>query len=413
MTLLIRSSLAITLISLLALFGCSKAKESPPRDGEGQVGPTSGEEPEPSEDGESDDESLVVLTSEAAASLRWAPAQSRRIGRQIETTGEIGFDEDRLAHVGPRIPGRVDRVLASLGDRVEANQVLASIDSIELGRSKAEYLQDRARHQLAVENLEREETLFADRISSEQEVLVARASLRGAEAALSTAEEALHLYGLSQSDVDGLRYDDSRASLFSLRAPFSGKIVERHATRGELVEPGTNLFTIADLSQVWVWIDVYERNLAAVHLEDDVEVMVDTYPGEVFAGKVSYIADQVQADTRSVRAKLDVPNPDGRLRAGMFARILLTDPHAREGESSEAPTVVPESAVQRDGQGRVVFIALGDHRFERREVEVGRQAKGWVEIVRGVEPGEQVIVEGAFVLKSEVAKGTMGEGHSH
>ena len=410
-----RSLLSITLISLVALSGCSSADESPSHDGESHSEEGHGEEAEQSEEGGHDGDSILVLTpeAEAAAALRLAPAESRRIGRQIETTGEVGFDEDRLAHVGPRIPGRVESVLASLGDSVEVHQVLATVDSIELGRSKAEYLQDRARHQLAVDNLEREETLFADRISSEQEFLVAQASLREAEAALATAEETLHLYGLSQSEVDGLAYDDPKASFFSLRAPFSGKIVERHATRGELVEPGTNLFTIADLSRVWVWIDVYEKDLAGVHLGDGVDVLVDTYPGEVFVGKVSYIADQVQVATRSIRARLDVPNPDGRLRAGMFARILITDPHTQEGESMEPRTVVPAGAVQRDGEEQIVFVAMGDHRFERREVVMGRKANGSVEILEGVEPGEQVVVEGAFVLKSEAAKGSMGEGHSH
>jgi len=410
-----RTLLSITFISLIALAGCSPADDPPSHGREDHSEEGLGEEAEHAEEGEHGKDGILVLTSEAeaAAALRLAPAEHRRISRQLETTGEVGFDENRLAHVGPRISGRVESVLASLGDRVQARQILATVDSIELGRSKAEYLQDLARHQLAVDNLEREETLFADRISAEQEVLAARATLRETEAAVATAEETLHLYGLSQSDVDGLSYNDPKASLFFLRAPFAGKIVERHATRGELVDAGAQLFTIADLSRVWVWIDVYERDLAGVHLGDGVEVLVETYPGEVFAGEVSYIADQVQVATRSVRARLDVPNPDGRLRAGMFARILVTDPHVQEGESLEPRTVVPAGAVQRDGEEQIVFVAIGDHRFERREVVTGRKANGSVEILEGVEPGEQVVVEGAFVLKSEAAKGSMGEGHSH
>lgn len=361
------------------------------------------------------EEGIVELTPESAAgaSIRLAAAEQRLIGRQLETTGQVGFDEDQLAHVGPRIPGRVDRVLTSLGEAVVAGQELAIIDSIELGRSKAEYLQTRARHELSLEILEREETLYADRITSEQNVLVARAAMREAAAARATAKETLNLYGLSRKEVDSLRYDDPSASLLAVRAPFAGRVVERHVTRGELVAPGTNLFTIAGLSQVWVWIDVFERDLANVHLDDDVEVRVDTYPGEVFLGKVTYIAHQVEAETRSIRARLDVPNPDGRLRSGMFARIQLTDPHSVAGDPEGPSTVVPVAAVQRDGQESVVFVARGEFRFERREVTPGRTAGGWIELLEGLEPGEQVVVEGAFLLKSEAAKGEMGAGHAH
>lgn len=361
------------------------------------------------------EESIVELSPEAAAgaSLETAVVELLAMGRQLETTGQVGFDENRLAHVGPRISGRVERVMASLGDKVESGQALASVDSIELGRSKAEYLQARARHQLRLETYQREKTLYEDRISSEQEVLTARAALREAEAELATAEETLHLYGLSQGEVDRLGYDDPQSSRFSLRTPFEGTVVERHATRGELVEPGANLFTIADLSQVWVWIDIYERDLAGVHLGDDVEVRVDAQPSEVFFGKVTYLADQVDAKTRAVRARLDVPNPEGHLRAGMFARIRLSDPHSIEGDPEGLSTVVPEGAIQRDGSESIVFVALGNLKFERREVSTGRRAGGSVEVLDGVVPGEEVVVEGAFILKSEAAKSELGGSHAH
>ncbi len=367
------------------------------------------------EDHQDSEESIVVLTAEteAAASLETALAQMRSLGNQLETTGLVGFDEDQLAHVGPRISGRVEKVLASLGDEVKAQQALAQIDSIELGRSKSEYLQARARHQLSSETLRREETLYADRISSEQEVLSARSALLEQEAAFASAEETLHLYGLGQDEVDRLNYDDPKASLFTLRAPFGGTVVERHVTRGELVAPGTNLFTIADLSRVWVWIDIYEGDLANVHLDDDVEVRVDAFPAETFNGKLSFVAHQVDPETRAVRARLDVSNSGSRLKSGMFARIRLTDPHSGGGGPISLSVVVPETAVQRDGDEFIVFVALGNHQFVRREVEIGSRAPGWTEILAGIEAGDEVVVQGAFMLKSEAAKGEMGEGHSH
>jgi cobalt-zinc-cadmium efflux system membrane fusion protein len=149
-----------------------------------------------------------------------------------------------------------------------------------------------------------------------------------------------------------------------------------------------------------------------VHLEDDVSLAVDAYPGEFFGGKVSYLSAQVDPGTRTVRARIDVENPQHKLRPGMFARVTLRDPHTASTER-EPSLVVPAGAVQRDGHEFVVFVSLGDGRFERREVEVGRAAQGVVEILSGLDAGDTVVIEGAFLLKSEASKGSMGAGHDH
>jgi cobalt-zinc-cadmium efflux system membrane fusion protein len=367
------------------------------------------------------DEGVVELTPEAAAraGIRTAPVVERVMEGELSTTGQVDFDQARLAHVSPRITGRVHRVHARLGESVRAGETLAEIDSIELGRTKAEFLQARARQELAKKNYERERRLFADRISSEKETLTAEAELREATATLLTVEETLHLYGLDQEQVEALGYDDPTVSIYPLRAPFAGTIVERHATLGELVTPERNLFTLADLGRVWIWVDVYQRDLGRVHLDDEVRTRVDAYPGEVFAGTVSFLSAQVEPETRTVRARIDVANPGGKLRPGMFVEVDLSDPHADEGgEIRPASRVVPEGAVQRDGDTHFVFVAAPEpggisHRFERRDVRAGRRAGGWVEITGGLETGAEVVVEGAFVLKSAAAKDSLGEGHAH
>ncbi len=374
------------------------------------------QEPAVSSHEEHDDQTTVVeLTPEVAAraGIRTEPVEERILEGKIETTGRVDFDETRLAHVSPRIPGRVHQTHALLGQEVQAGETLAEIDSIELGKAKAEYLQAKAKEELAQKSFERARELFADRISSEQEVLVAEAGFREATAALHTAEETLHLYGLSQDQVDSLHYDDRKASIFPLRAPFGGTIVEKHATLGELVTPERNLFTLADLSRVWIWIDVYERDLRRVHLDDGVRAHADAYPGEVFEGVVSYLSSQVDVDTRTLRARLTVANPRRKLRPGMFMRVELFEPHEAEGrQASSKSRVVPASAVQRDGEQLITFVPTGAFAFERREVRVGRSAGGFVEILDGLEAGEQVVVEGAFLLKSEISKKTMGGGHT-
>jgi len=362
------------------------------------------------------DPNIVVLTPQAASriTIRTASAEERILAVELTTTGEVDFDHTRLAHVSPRISGQVHRVRAKLGEQVRAGKVLAEIDSIELGQSKAVYLQAKASEELARKGFARAQGLLADRIASEQEVLEAEAQLREATAVLHTAEETLHLYGLSRGQVASLSYEDWAGSIYPLLAPFAGTIIELHATLGELVTPDRNLFTLADLSRVWIWIDIYQRDLGRVHLEDQAEARVDAFPDEVFSGTVSYLSARVDTDTRTVRARLDVDNPEGKLRPGMFVEVGLVDPHSREGQEFQAASlVVPKGAVVRNGDRNLSFIALGENRFERRQIQIGRSAGGYVEILDGLGPGDSVVVEGAFLLKSAAAKESLGGGHEH
>lgn len=357
---------------------------------------------------------VVALSREAyeRAKIRTAVAKLRDLPSVIDTTGEVAFDQDRVAHVSPRIAGRVYRVAARLGDTVKAQQALVLIDSIELGRAKASYLQARAQLSLARQNLTREEKLLKERIASAKEVLGARATHQKAMADYRAARQRLRLLGLR--GIAGLKYDKSGSALLAVRAPIAGRVIKKTVTLGELVRPSKNLFTVADLSRVWVWIDVYERDLAHVHLDDVVQVRVQAYPKRVYTGKVGYLSDQVDRGTRAIRARLDVENTDRTLKPGMFARVTLSDPHAKDGQGKrrQALTVVA-SSVQRQGEEQIVFVKLGARRFVRREVTLGVEAAGFVEIRSGLKAGEVVVTKGTFILKSELAKGGMGEGHSH
>jgi cobalt-zinc-cadmium efflux system membrane fusion protein len=361
------------------------------------------------------EQGVVELSPEMLShvEINIAVVEERTLAPELETTGQVDFEQDLLAHVTPRIPGRVHEVHARLGDQVRKGQLLVVIDSIELGQAKAAYLRAKAQEDLARQNFERERGLHAERISSEREMLAARAAHLEALAGLQSAEETLHLYGLDDLRVAALRHEGSDASLLQVRAPLSGKIVEKHVTIGELVSPERSLFSIADMSRLWIWIDVYERDLRHVHLEDDVHVEVDAFPEQAFGGKVSYLSDQVDAGSRTVRARIDVDNPKRQLRPGMFARVLISDPHPVAQGEQERSLVVPEGCVQRDGDELIAFVALGGNRFERREVRVGQKGQGFIEIVAGLQLGEEVVSEGTFLLKSELSKETLGGGHAH
>jgi cobalt-zinc-cadmium efflux system membrane fusion protein len=356
---------------------------------------------------------VIELAPEAYASagIQTGRVEVRPLAAEIETTGQVGFNEDRIAHVSPRVAGRLTAVRATLGQRVAAGQTLAVIDSVELGKARADYLQAKAREELTRATFDRESRLAADKISSQKEVLEARAAHLEAEAALRNAEETLHLFGLTAGQIEALRDREPGASLMPILTPFAGTVVEKEASLGEMVGPEKRLFTVADLRRVWISIDVFEKDLRRVHLDDGVSVEADAYPGESFQGKVSFVGAQVDPGTRTIRARIDIDNANGRLRPGMFARVKLTDPHAPGGGAAGPPVAtVPESAIQRKGSGFVAFVPVGERRFQQRAVSTGRRSGGFVEVINGLKPGEQVVVQGVFLLLSEASKQTLGEG---
>ena len=355
---------------------------------------------------------IVELSVEATAraGIKLAPVEERALSGELSTTGEVDYDQNLLAQVSTRLAGRVERATAELGQSVRAGQTLATIDSLDMGKAKAEFLQAKTRLELADKNRVREETLFEKKVSSEQSMLTARSAFEESRAGYEAAKEALRLYGLSNAEVDAVRYGDSRSAIFAVRAPFDGKVVEKHLTRGELVTPEKSLFTIADLRREWVWIDVYEQDLARVHPGDIAEVRVDAFPDRTYRGVVSYVRDEVDKESRTVRARIDVDNADGALRPRMFAKVQLTDPHAAGGaKSAPLVLVVPDAAVQRDGDAFLVFVLAGENnRYQRRVVAIGRRAGGNVEIRSGVAKGEKVVTEGSFVLKAQASKDRFG-----
>lgn len=367
-----------------------------------------GEHADGSEHDDGDGTLELTAAAEARIGLTVVPAAVRDLESSRTTTGQVGFDEDRLAHVGSRVAGRLTRVPAQLGARVAAGEPLAVVDSVELGEARAAYLRARARAEVTGQRLERQRSLLAERIVPELEVLDAEAAAREATADREAARASLLLLGVAPQEVDALSWPDAGASTFTIEAPFAGRVVAREATLGELVTPEDDLFTIADLSRVWLWADLYERDLAHVRVGDPVEVRLDAWPGTVVRGELVYLADVLDPETRTLRARIDLPNPEARLRPGMFARVTLLS----AGAGVARALAVPRSAVQRDGGATVVFVRTGPGRFERRTVEIGRSGGEWAEVVSGLAAGEEVVDEGAFLLLSQARADELG-GHHH
>ncbi len=341
-------------------------------------------------------EKLLTLSAEEAqtAGIKVQQLELREKAEQIVVTATIQANQDRLAHVAPRMPGRIVKVTASLGDKVRPGQALAVLDSIELGEARSSYLQTASEAALTQTNFERAQRLNADNIIPEKDYLRARAEHEKARAALRAAGDKLRMMGVDPEKLSG--------SVFLLTAPFAGTVIEKKAVLGELARTDASLFTVADLSTLWIESDLFEKDLGKVKVGAQAAVTVSAYPGVVFKGRLTYISSTMDKETRTVKARVEVPNPDGRLKPEMFATVAIGT-----GGSAKA-LIVPEEAVLLVQGQPTVFVAE-EGGFEPRAVEVGERAQGRIVIKSGIEAGEDVVVSGAYAIKARLLKSQIGD----
>jgi cobalt-zinc-cadmium efflux system membrane fusion protein len=331
----------------------------------------------------------------------------------LETTafnGEVRLNEERSAYLSPRAAGTVRSIDVDLGRRVRRGQVLFTVDSPEFAEARAEFIRARADAKLAGATLEREEDLNARKICPLKDLLEARAQHEQAQAGFACARERLVACGLTAEEIERTGESDrEQGGALPVTAPFDGTVLERNLGLGAAVEPGQPLLLIGDTSRMWVITSLYERELATI-LERQAQgevraaVEVPAYAGRTFPGRVDRVSGTLDEATRTARVRVVVENPQGLLRAGMFARV-----HLEEDGAARVPSL-PEEAVLEDEGRAFVFVPALPPYFVRRPVTVGRTGNGWVEIAQGLTGGETVVTRGAFILKSDVLRSKMGAG---
>lgn len=358
-----------------------------------------------------DHAALVQLSPEAvrAAGLEFAEARRQVLVDAVEVPARLTLTQKGVAKVTPRVPGRIAKLLVQQGDEVTQGQTLAIVESQALGETRAEYLAAAVKARVALANFEREVALVEKGISAEREMRVAEAELAAARADLNASDARLHALGLSEEEIQALKADDHYSASFPARSPIAGRVIEVAAMLGQSVEGTSALFTVADLSTLWAIGDVSESQLPLVHDGRQVTLTLPAQPGRTIEGVVDHVGAIVETATRTIEIRIVVPNPDGRLKPGMFATARIEG--APEGGTPSL--VVPREAVQSLGDEQVVFAPESEGLFRVIEVETGRRTPDAVEIVKGLDPGTRVVTTGAFVLKSELSRESLGGGHSH
>jgi cobalt-zinc-cadmium efflux system membrane fusion protein len=388
----------------IALLSCGKPK-SPAEEPKTSAASQDGEKPKGGSD-------MVEMSAEAQqrAGVVVAAVSSVAMTQVLQLTGSVQPVDSAIAHVRSLARGRLQEVLVKVGDRVAAGQVLAQLDNIEAGELASQYNSARselqrlkiqlAAHQRQVERNRRLAEIGASpqkdyEISlAEQQAL--EETIRGQESTMAGISARLRRFG-----IDGA--NGSTSSATAIRAPFAGAIIRMEAAAGEVVDSGTELFSVADLSTVYVQAQVYEKDLGVVRVGQSASIKVNAYPDEQFMGRVVSISDLIDPQTRTAGVRCQVANPNARLKLDMLAMIQFPT------STKRATLSVAADALQTIDGKTVVFIQASPTHFDVRTVETGVTSEGRTEIIRGLKEGEQVVSRGAFAVKSVLLAKELGE----
>ncbi len=343
-----------------------------------------------------DGTAVVLRTPEAvrAAGIESVEAEAPSADATLSVLATITYDALRRAEVNPRLKGIVREVLVDVGTRVKKGDPLFRIESAELAQELSKLSAARSRLAVAEAARERIEKLLETGMAARKNLLEVQLEIDSAQAEIAATSAALGLVGVEEGAL----------SHYTLLAPLDGAVLRMSAAAGRMVDADEVLCEIVDTTWMWAELDVPEAALSRIAVGQEVRVRVDSLGEREFEGKIDYVAPEVDPRTRTTMVRVRLANPDGVLRANMFARATIA-----LGPSS-ARALVPREALQRAADVQLVFVQLAADRYEARRVQVGERRGEQVEIVSGIEPGELVATRGSFLLKTETLKGSIGAG---
>tara|TARA_R110000782_G_scaffold30891_19_gene76636 strand:- start:1203 stop:2444 length:1242 start_codon:yes stop_codon:yes gene_type:complete len=364
-----------------------------------------GEEHEGEEhEGEEHEESLVISEKEIEEfDIKLDKVASGSIKETITLPGEITLDPDRLIHIVPRVSGITKQVFKSLGDSVKTGDLLATLSSRELAEIKAETEAAKSRYDLAISTYERERKLKKEGLTSEREFQEAQQIKDNAFIEYKLAKQKLRAIGIEQ--LNNLCNDDCDLTLYEIRSPSDGVITDKHVVQGELMSEQSRPFVISNLDRIWVNLTVYQKDLEKIKTGQHVRV-ISGYGVPDVESVIDYISPKVSEETRSATARVVIDNQDQKWRPGLFVSVQVTL------SNFTGDIVIPKTAIESIDNKSVVFIKT-EEGFEPHPVELGRSDDTHVEVLDGLESGEQYVTQNAFVLKAQMQKSSFGDGHGH
>lgn len=330
-----------------------------------------------------------------AVEIATVKASYRPLRPHLVAMGKVLAHQLRKAIVSYAFSARIAQIHVRTGDWVKIGQKLVTLQSEEVGNAKSEFYKAKADYELARVNFEREKRLFDRGVGAKKDLLSREAELKVAEANLDAAHKKLHVLGFSEEQVKVISETHQINPVITLFAPIRGKIVENKAVLGAMIDQSTEILTIMDPTLLWIDAEIYEKDIAKIKIGQEVEVSVPAYPEETFKGKVSYISDVLHEETRTITVRTEVENKSYKLKPGMFADIKIYLNHQSKA------LVIPEEAILDDKDEKIVFIKK-EGKYYPQIVEIGTREKGYVEILSGIQEGEEIVTKGNYQLKSKL-----------
>jgi cobalt-zinc-cadmium efflux system membrane fusion protein len=322
---------------------------------------------------------------------------------QVNLPGTVSYDLAKMARVGSRVPGRIVSIYVNEGDYVKKGQLVFSIQSVELGEMESLYRKSAARREALMLQAERAKELYEKKVTSAKEYELAMMDYKTVKTELETSRSALENYGLNTAEIESLLVGKSYSLHLPIRSPISGSVTERNAILGQAVSVRDNLFTVADLSTLWILLDVYEKDLNQIRIGAEADVKAVGNEGDMIHAKVAHVGETIDPIKRTAEIRLLVKNAKGRLRPGQSISAVVQGMVSTQGEKEKFYTI-PEKCVHKVEGDTIVFLRLEDGTFVARKVSVGRLIDDRVEILSGVDANDVIVSEGSFLLKSEYLK---------
>lgn len=321
------------------------------------------------------------------AGVQTAPVARKQLVKEIRTTGKVALNESNRSFITSRVEGRVDELyITAEGAYIAPGQAIASVYSPTYIAAQEEYI-------LALDGVRKLQGAGAD---------VAQMNKR----LLDAARRKLLLLGIPAGEIEHLEHTRTANTHMTVRAQFGGSVMEKMVLPGAYIMPGDKLFNLADLSSVWMYADVFERDIASVQLGQDASVTTTAWPGESFPGRVSFINPILDDATRTMKVRIELNNPDGRLKPNLFANAALSMP-------LDETLVVPSSSLIDTGKRKIVFVAQDESTFVKRDIVTGQESGGLIQVLSGLAAGDVVVTQSAFLIDSQTQLGAYGSHSGH
>ncbi len=336
------------------------------------------------EEGEKSDLKRLELKGEEIENsrIKIEKVERRKFSDSIKVTGEVSFNYKRVFNITPLFSGIVREIYVFDGDRVKKGERVAGIFSKDFLSAQSDYLLIMKRYKRAIEKGDKEEETLSLKM-------------------LNAAREKLKIMGLDENEIDTLSEKGEIFPLLFIKSPLNGAVIESNAIAGGTFTEGTILFKIADIENLWVNINIYEKDLYKIEPGSHVIVKIPSYPDKEFKGRLELIGDVLNKETRTVKGRVVVSDRTGSLKPGMFVEALI------ENKKSIEILSIPESAVIKMEGKNFVFVLAGENTFQLKEVELGKSMEGFIEVIKGLKEGESIVSEGSFILKSHLLRERM------